>query len=326
MRGKHRFSLGLGFAILATGAVNLVTPTAGLAISSTWKWRPIVRTVALLAQADNRYVSIDSQRHDTLRSGATKPEGDEQYVLIGDCESFGCLLMARSTGKYVTIDGDPDSGRYGVLRATSYLARFTDLFLTDGDCAQGCGIKSRATGRYVTVRPATKGAGSSTLEVAANDVGPRERFNLVSEFCPVYGCAIQSLANNEYVTADLGHSGILKATAATVDRWERFLVLGDCRSFEGCVVKSLANGKYVTAELERADTKYGALRAGSTEPRSWERITLYDDCASDRGCAIRFLANHRYVTPDITPEADTYGLLRVVTRSVNSWEKFRLVP
>jgi hypothetical protein len=324
---KRRFGLGLGLAILAAGAVNLVTPAPGFAIPSTWKWRPM-RTVGLLAQANNRYVSIDARPAHTLRSGATKPGGDEQYLLIGDCERSGCLLMARSTGKYVTI-GDPGDGQYGVLRATSYLARFTDLFLAEGDCTSGCGLKSTATGKYVTVRTSPKGVGNAILKATATAVGPRERFNLVSEFCPVHGCAIQSLANNRYVTADIGrvkNSGILKATATSVHHWERFLILGDCRSPGGCAVKSMANGRYVAADLERSDTEYGTLRARSTEPRSWERIALRGDCADDHGCAIEFLANHLHVTPDLARPTETYGRLRAVTKTIKSWERFRLVP
>jgi hypothetical protein len=90
---------------------------------------------------------------------------------------------------------------------------------------------------------------------------------------------IQSLANNQYVSAELNYSGgdygMLRARASTASGWERFLLVGDCASSSGCAIQSLANNQYVSAELNYSGGDYGMLRARSSTASGWEwfRIT-----------------------------------------------------
>lgn len=327
MKYKHSSQLAFGLGIVTTMSVTLATPAAAQPIPTSWQWRAM-RTIGFIAQANNRYVSTDPERDGTLRGFTSKPTNLEHYLTLGDCERFGCALMAESTGRFVTIGTGYDGAHYGTLQAKSYLMGFKDLFFTEGNCSVACALKSRGTGRYVTVHTEYPGDDYGTLRATADTIGASEKFNLVSEFCPVYGCGIQAVSNDKYVTADIEsveNNGLLRAAVDRLALWERFILLGDCRSGQGCAIKSLANGKYVTADIERK-VDYGLLRAMAGTTGSWERMVLHGECMAPAGCGIMSLANNRHVTADSRRQDAYQGMLRAATPATKPWDRFRLVP
>ena len=84
---------------------------------------------------------------------------------------------------------------------------------------------------------------------------------------------LYSLANNRYVSAELGYGGgdhaMLRARATVIDAWERFHII-DHGSYIN--IKSAANDRLVSAELGYRGADYAMLRARATEDGPWERF------------------------------------------------------
>jgi hypothetical protein len=132
---------------------------------------------------------------------------------------------------------------------------------------------------------------------------------------------ITSLANDRYVSAEIGWSGsgygLLRARATEAREWELFQV---CFNGTNSTIRSMANGRYVSAEIGWSGSDYGLLRARATEAREWERFS-FGSCGSD--CTtIRSTANDRLVSAEIGWSGSGYGLLRARATAVGGWEQF----
>jgi hypothetical protein len=95
--------------------------------------------------------------------------------------------------------------------------------------------------------------------------------------------AIKSLANNRYVSAELGLQGddygLLRARATEIGPWERFrfVVISHAPNPDEVVspwliaIQSTANNLYVSTEIGWTNDRYGLLRARSGSIGEWEQ-------------------------------------------------------
>ncbi|WP_147426578.1 fascin domain-containing protein [Trinickia fusca] len=136
--------------------------------------------------------------------------------------------------------------------------------------------------------------------------------------------AITSIANSDFVSAELGYAGdeyaMLRARATVEGPWEKYTV---CNVPTGgyWTIQSEANGLYVSAELGDAGAQYGMLRARATVVGPWEKYT-FGSCGVD--CTvIRSLANGKFVSAELGYTGDQVGMLRARAAVVGPWEQFR---
>jgi GDSL-like Lipase/Acylhydrolase family len=137
---------------------------------------------------------------------------------------------------------------------------------------------------------------------------------------------IRSLANNLFVSAELGYAGgaygMLRARAGGIGGWEQFRLVGDCRSTGGCAIQSAATGLYVSSELGYSGAWYGVLRARAGGIGGWERFRLVGDCWSTSGCAIVSVATGLFVSSELNYTGEEVGMLRASRGTALGWEKF----
>jgi hypothetical protein len=139
-----------------------------------------------------------------------------------------------------------------------------------------------------------------------------------------FTCRIRSRANGNYVSTELGDTGILqnvlRARSGTVGPWERYLCLevGTNR----WAIMSLANDKYVSTELGYPGVLQGTLRARSSRVGAWETYILVPGpsclCYTLQG------ANSEYTSVELRYPGSTYGLLRARAATPQSWEQFEI--
>lgn len=135
---------------------------------------------------------------------------------------------------------------------------------------------------------------------------------------------IKSLANNDFVSAELGYAGseyaMLRARATVVGPWEKYTV---CKVPDGgyWTIQSQATGLYVSAELGYGGDEYAMLRARASVVGPWEQFT-FGSCGT--GCAvIRSLANEKFVSAELGYTGDQAGMLRARATVIGPWEQFR---
>jgi hypothetical protein len=139
-------------------------------------------------------------------------------------------------------------------------------------------IRSVENGDYVTAEIGFSGTeyGILTASDSSSSPGVWEHYNLcLNTTTNTY--AIRSVANGNYVTAQLGFSGTeyaaLTATdsAANPGLWEQFTF---APTGNGYSIRSVANGNYVTAQMGFSGIEYGMLTATDTaaEPGDWEQF------------------------------------------------------
>ncbi|MFE4712239.1 glycoside hydrolase family 30 beta sandwich domain-containing protein [Paenibacillus sp. NPDC056722] len=123
--------------------------------------------------------------------------------------------------------------------------------------------------------------------------------------------ALQSMANNLYVSADNAGASPLIANRTTVGTWERFQVADAGGGWIS--LRALANNKYVTAENGGADS----LIASRDTVQGWEQFQWIDN--GDGTISLLSNANNRYVT------ADNFGNSALIANrtSIDGWEKFK---
>jgi hypothetical protein len=259
-----------------------------------------IRTVALLARADNRYVSAESAGHAPLIANRATAGAWEAFDLVQP-DATHLALRSRVNGKYIEVETDN----------TGYLSVYSDtvgpgaLFqlVTNAD---GTVSMLWSGGKYVTA----EAAGSQPLAATRSAIGPWEKFNLVDVANTTV--SLRAHANNRYVTAESGGDQPLIANRTGVGAWEQFDLVD---AGNGTVaLYSHANGRFVTAES--AGTQ--PLVANRTGIGAWERFTVVKN--ADGSISLLANADGRYVTAD---SAGTRPLIANRT-AIGQWEEFDL--
>ncbi len=126
-------------------------------------------------------------------------------------------------------------------------------------------------GSYGQLRARTPGA--------ASGIGPWERFELQCVNGPGEIYAIKSLANNLYVSAELGWTGnsygLLRARAASIGPWEQFHIDSGLGTTNRVHIQSQANGLWVSAEFGWTGNSYADLRARASSIGQWETFMMF---------------------------------------------------
>jgi hypothetical protein len=139
---------------------------------------------------------------------------------------------------------------------------------------------------------------------------------------------ITSIANNNFVSTELGYAGnnyaMLRARATAEGPWEKYNVCyhPSSRFNQGYwTIQSQANGLYVSAELGYAANEYAMLRARASIVGPWER---YNVVSCGFGCsAIQSQANGLFVSAELGYSGDQHGMLRARAFGIGPWEQFR---
>lgn len=159
-------------------------------------------------------------------------------------------------------------------------------------------------------------AQAATLEAAAPPQQPPQIH------CSHRWTTITSVANNRYVSAEVGWGGprygTLRARAFRADVWERFQL---CYFAGTYALKSQANGLYVSAELGWSGEAYGTLRARASQVQAWERFYIIR--FGDGRFALRSYPRGLYVSAEIGWGGERYGTLRARATAIQLWELFR---
>jgi hypothetical protein len=138
---------------------------------------------------------------------------------------------------------------------------------------------------------------------------------------------IVPLADNHYVTAELGYTGalygMLRSRASNPGPWENFKI---CYRYEGAnkVVYLLneRNRRYVSAEVTYQGIDYGMLRARATAVNSYEKFTIARWGPNPNMYTIQSQRNHRYVSVELGYGGLRHAMLRARATSIGPWEKF----
>jgi len=114
---------------------------------------------------------------------------------------------------------------------------------------------------------------------AASGIGPWEKFELQCVNGPAELYAIKSLANNKYVSAELGWKGnsygLLRARATSIGAWEQFHIDSNNGQTNRVHIQSHANGLWVSAEFGWTGNSYADLRARATSIGQWETFMMF---------------------------------------------------
>jgi hypothetical protein len=163
----------------------------------------------------------------------------------------------------------PSDPRLGDLRVRLNSPSRSPMTGQVGYCYDGW-LQSVANGKYVAAELNYTGAGYAELRARSSSVGPWERF----EFCFGIGgvlaaVAIRSLANGNWVSAELQYTGalygMLRARADRVGPWETFAAINGG-------LRNQTNLKFVSAELQYTGLRYGMLRARANSRGPWEEF------------------------------------------------------
>jgi hypothetical protein len=133
---------------------------------------------------------------------------------------------------------------------------------------------------------------------------------------------LYSLANNRYVSAELGHGGddhaMLRARATVIDAWEQYDLCHD--STRGTFsFQARGNGRYVSAELGYGGGDHAMLRARATAIDEWERFIIIDHGSYIN---IKSAANDRLVSAELGYRSRDYAMLRARATADGPWERF----
>jgi hypothetical protein len=134
---------------------------------------------------------------------------------------------------------------------------------------------------------------------------------------------IHSLANNLFVSAELGYSGgnsaMLRARASVVGPWELYQLCNFVNTTTWFIV-SQANGLAVSAELGYSGGNYGMLRARASVIGPWEQFAVHDN--GDGSVSVLSLANNMWVSAELGYGGGSYGMLRARASAIGPWERF----
>lgn len=134
-----------------------------------------------------------------------------------------------------------------------------------------------------------------------------------SRSCPSAVIALQSHANNNYVSARLLTTGVpLQATSTIVSAWEKFSCM---EKGGGQIALQAANGLYVSA-----DASNGYQLMANTTPAN-ATIFQYINLGSNN-IELKAVSNNKYTSADLTLSAQ----LIANRSSATAWEMFTVVP
>jgi hypothetical protein len=154
---------------------------------------------------------------------------------------------------------------------------------------------------------------------------------VAEEAAPAPVCNINSLimplADNHYVSAELGYGGalygMLRSRAATPGPWENFKI---CYRYEGATkvvyILNERNLRYVSAELGYTGVDHGMLRARATDVGPWEKFTIARWGPNPKMYTIQSQRNGRYVSVELGYGGVRHGMLRARATAIGPWEKF----
>jgi hypothetical protein len=133
---------------------------------------------------------------------------------------------------------------------------------------------------------------------------------------------LYSLANNRYVSAELGYGGgdhaMLRARATVLAPWEEYDLCYD--NTRGTFsFHARGNDRYVSAELGYGGGDHAMLRARATVVDAWERFHIIDHGSYIN---IKSAANDRLVSAELGYRGDDYAMLRARATEDGPWERF----
>ncbi|MFT3768198.1 MAG: hypothetical protein QM820_22335 [Minicystis sp.] len=162
---------------------TLVANHAGVSDTEKLFWEPIMlpsgltsSPMAMLARADDRYVSVKNEGTGTLLADRDAVALEDALQVI-DLDSGKVALKSRRSGKYVSAENAGASALVANRTAIGPWETFQWLDLGNGDFA----LRATVNGKYVTA----ENAGASALVANRTAIGPWETFHWLSVAEPV---------------------------------------------------------------------------------------------------------------------------------------------
>jgi len=177
-------------------------------------------------------------------------------------------------------------------------------------------IRTITIGQRVPLGQAIADVKRRVAAIRATALGPDDAVCITN-------ATIFSLANNLYVSAELGYSGgnyaMLRARASVVGPWERYNLCNFVNTANWFIV-SQANGLAVSAELGYSGGSYAMLRARASAVGPWEQFAVRDN--GDGSVSLLSLANGLWVSAELGYSGGNYAMLRARASAIGPWERF----
>ncbi|WP_432974910.1 PKD domain-containing protein [Dactylosporangium sp. CA-233914] len=271
-----------------------------LANRSASLW-PTVRTIALLAHENNRYVTSGAEGYNWLNSSVYSWSiGAPELFDVVEPGNGHVALRSRLNGTYFAVNWGTDP----LLAAGDPVTDDMALFDLTTDADGNISLWSVGKKAYVSSNSGT----NQVLTADRTAIGPWERFGVVDQANATV--TLKAHANAKYVTADNGGNSPLIANRTTPGQWETFDLVDAGNGY--VALYSHANGKYVTAD----NGGNSPLIANRTAVGAWEKFKITKN--ADGSTSLQANANGKYVTAD---NAGNSALIANRT-AIGSWEEF----
>ncbi|WP_432834807.1 PKD domain-containing protein [Dactylosporangium sp. CA-092794] len=296
--GTHHYARPGTYTVVVT-----VTDANGyrwLANQSASLW-PTVRTIALMAHENNRYITGGAEGYNWLNSNPYSWSiGAPELFDVVEPGNGHVALRSRLNGTYIAVNW----GTVPLLSAgdpvTDDMAQFALTTNADGTIS----LWSVGKQAYVSSNSGT----DQVLTADRTAIGPWERFGVVKQADA--GVTLKAHANGKHVTAENGGNSPLIANRATPGQWETFDLVDAGNGY--VALYSHANATYVTAD----NNGNSPLIANRTAVGPWEKFKVIKN--TDGSLTLQANANGKYVT------ADNNGNSPLIANrtAIGNWEKF----
>jgi aryl-phospho-beta-D-glucosidase BglC (GH1 family) len=241
-------------------------------------------TYYIRAAANSDIVSVDNTGTNPLTASKTAVGGAwESYKVINNSDGT-ISLQAMSNNLYVCAD--LNNGAKLIPRSTSIGTWEKFKLVTQGDGTTA--LLAMANNQYVTC---DLNNGAVLVASRAAVGGAWETFYITPQGNTDAWSSIQTMSNNDYVSATNAGSGPLVGNRTTIGNWEKYQIISNS---DGTIsFLSKINNMYVCADLNQG----AELIARSTSIGAWEKFRPVP--LGNGQVALLAMANNEYVSCDL---------------------------